>query len=67
MALDRDRGEGNERDDKDGLEPFRQVPVGTNDPNIVGEVGPYDIPPGSDPHDDAELHVDDDTDDDSLP
>jgi len=33
----------------DGLDPFRDSSVGTKDPNIVGDVGPYDTPPGQDP------------------
>lgn len=41
--------------EEDALEPFREVPVGTNDPNIVGDVGPFDIPPGSDPHEPDDL------------
>ena len=36
----------------DGLDPFRDSPVGTNDPNIVGDVGPFDVPPGQDPETD---------------
>jgi hypothetical protein len=42
-------------DDEDGdtideiLEELREMPVGTNDPNIVGDAGPTDVPPGSDP------------------
>lgn len=31
------------------IEAARESPVGTNDPNIVGDVGPTDIPPGPDP------------------
>lgn len=37
------------------LEELREMPVGTNDPNIVGDVGPTDVPPGSDPHDEGEF------------
>jgi hypothetical protein len=44
------------------LEELREMPVGTNDPNIVGDVGPLDVPPGSDPHEDGELVVIDDDD-----
>lgn len=33
---------------EDIFEPFRDVPVGTNDPNIVGDVGPTDVAPGKD-------------------
>ena len=36
-------------DDEDMIDKLRDMPVGTNDPNIVGDVGPTDIPPGSDP------------------
>lgn len=39
-------------EDMDGREGFidklRHGGVGTEDPNIVGDVGPTDIPPGSD-------------------
>lgn len=31
------------------LDGMRDMPVGTLDPNIVGDAGPTDIPPGSDP------------------
>ena len=30
------------------LDKLRAVPVGTNDPNIVGDAGPLDVPPGRD-------------------
>lgn len=36
---------------------MRDVGVGTEDPNIVGDAGPVDIPPGKDP--DGALIVDD--------
>ena len=32
----------------DFLDKFRGTAVGTEDPNIVGDIGPTDIPPGSD-------------------
>jgi hypothetical protein len=35
--------------DDGALDRMRDAPVGTNDPNIVGDVGPTDIPPGQDP------------------
>ena len=36
-------------DDEDSaLDKLRSSPVGTNDPNVVGDVGPTDIPPGTD-------------------
>jgi hypothetical protein len=31
------------------LDKLRDTSVGTEDPNIVGDVGPTDIPPGRDP------------------
>ena|SRR5688500_480439 len=31
------------------IERLREAPAGTKDPNIVGEVGPTDVPPGEDP------------------
>ncbi len=33
----------------DLLDQLRDMPVGVNDPNIIGAAGPTDIPPGSDP------------------
>jgi hypothetical protein len=41
--------------EEDSLEVFRHTPTGTNDPNIVGDVGPFDIPPGSDRRDPGEF------------
>jgi hypothetical protein len=41
--------------DESAMDELRQMPVGTNDPNIVGTVGPTDIPPGSDPHEPGAL------------
>lgn len=41
------------------LDDLREMPVGTNDPNIVGNVGPVDVPPGTDPRRDDELLVTD--------
>jgi hypothetical protein len=34
---------------EDPLDRLRHTGVGTDDPNIVGDVGPTDIPPGTDP------------------
>ncbi len=31
------------------LEQLRDMPVGVNDPNIIGDAGPTDVPPGTDP------------------
>ncbi len=37
-------------DHEDGLaDRARHLGVGTEDPNIVGDVGPTDVPPGADP------------------
>ena len=33
------------------LDRLRDMPVGTLDPNIIGDAGPIDVPPGSDPPD----------------
>ncbi|CAN5144677.1 hypothetical protein BH24ACT1_BH24ACT1_08990 [soil metagenome] len=39
-----------ERDQDEGFaDKVRHSGVGVEDPNIVGDVGPTDIPPGSDP------------------
>jgi len=35
--------------DDDLLDRMRHMGVGTEDPNIVGDVGPVDVPPGADP------------------
>lgn len=40
---------GTETDEDSPVEALRGMPVGTNDPNIVGDAGPLDIPPGTDP------------------
>lgn len=42
-------------DDQDEslLDRMRDMGVGTEDPNIIGDAGPTDVPPGSDPHGDA--------------
>lgn len=37
--------------DEGAVDRLRDAPVGTNDPNIVGDVGPTDVPPGEDPPD----------------
>jgi hypothetical protein len=31
------------------------MPVGTRDPNIIGDAGPFDVPPGTDPPQEGEL------------
>lgn len=42
------------------VDDLREMPVGTNDPNIVGNVGPVDVPPGTDPRREGELPLLDD-------
>ncbi len=37
-----------EREDEGILDRMRDTGVGVEDPNIVGEVGPVDVAPGSD-------------------
>ena len=41
------------------IDRLREMPVGTNDPNIIGDAGPTDVPPGSDPPDEGEFEGDD--------
>ncbi len=48
-------------DDEDVLDQLRDMPVGLNDPNIIGDVGPTDIPPGTDPPTTARQPVEDET------
>ncbi len=36
-------------EDEGTLDRLRQMPVGVTDPNIIGDAGPTDIPPGTDP------------------
>ena len=45
--LQDDAGEGGDREEG-LLDKLRGGGVGTEDPTIVGEVGPTDIPPGTD-------------------
>ncbi len=37
------------------IDELREMPVGTNDPNIIGDAGPLDVPPGSDPPEEGQL------------
>jgi hypothetical protein len=56
MAEDRDTTAGDDEDGEDSvIEALREMPVGTNDPNIIGDAGPLDVPPGSDPPQEGEL------------
>ena len=37
-------------DEEEGLlDKLRDMPVGAADPNIIGDAGPTDVPPGTDP------------------
>lgn len=47
-----------DHDDESVLDRLREMPVGTNDPNIIGDAGPTDVPPGSDPPEEGELDLD---------
>lgn len=48
--------ESDENPDEGILDRMREMPVGTLDPNIIGDAGPTDVPPGSDrPAADEEL------------
>lgn len=40
------------------IDRLRGSGVGVEDPNIVGDVGPTDIPPGRDPDTDGDLFAD---------
>lgn len=41
------------------LDRMRDMGVGTEDPNIIGDAGPTDVPPGTDPPEhDGELDAD---------
>jgi hypothetical protein len=54
LGPEEDYGAG---DEATPLEALRDMPVGTNDPNIVGDVGVLDVPPGSDPHGEGDLAI----------
>lgn len=43
-----DEPEPAEQGEATTAERLREMPVGTNDPNIVGDAGPLDVPPGTD-------------------
>lgn len=45
-------------DDQSLLDRLRGTGVGVEDPNIVGDVGPTDIPPGRDPDTEGSLFAD---------
>ena len=56
---------GGAGDEGDRLVERLQVPAGMLDPNIIGDAGPTDVPPGSDPPLDAAPP--DQADEDELP
>ena len=47
--LDLAASDGDGDGDEGLLDRMRNMPVGTLDPNIVGDAGPTDVPPGTDP------------------
>lgn len=49
---------GEDAEDEGLLDRMRDMPVGTLDPNIIGDAGPTDIPPGSDPPEDDIVEFD---------
>ena len=58
-ANDANEGDYGAGDGREVLDDLREMPAGTNDPNIVGNVGPTDVPPGTDPRSDDELTTED--------
>lgn len=36
-------------EDEGAIARMRDLPVGASDPNIIGDAGPTDVPPGTDP------------------
>ena len=54
-----DRDPPHDHEHESIIDELREMPVGVNDPNIIGDAGPLDIPPGSDPHDPGEYTGDD--------
>ena len=49
LQITPDESGGDDTDEREGfIERLRHGGVGTEDENIVGDVGPTDIPPGSD-------------------
>lgn len=44
-----EEGPDDPRDDDGFVDRARHSGVGVEDPNIVGDVGPTDVPPGADP------------------
>ncbi|MEY2476851.1 MAG: hypothetical protein QOG87_2166 [Actinomycetota bacterium] len=62
MPDDPDTTPSNDDDDVDHehglqhvLDELREMPAGMNDPNIIGDAGPLDVPPGSDPPEEGQL------------
>ena len=51
----------------DVLDELRNMPVGVNDPNIIGDAGPTDVPPGTDPPATPRLPVEEDEPGEPLP
>lgn len=40
---------GHDDQDESVSEKLSEMGVGTTDPNIIGDAGPLDVPPGADP------------------
>ncbi|MDQ6927678.1 MAG: hypothetical protein M3159_03330 [Actinomycetota bacterium] len=53
VAPDPDDRADNSTNDESLLDRMRGTGVGVEDPNIVGDVGPTDVPPGRDTPDDG--------------
>jgi hypothetical protein len=43
------RPHAEEAEEEDLIDQLRQMPVGVNDPHLIGDAGPTDVPPGTDP------------------
>ncbi len=50
--------EQDDREDQSLIDRLRGTGVGVEDPNIVGDVGPTDVPPGRDPDTEGGLFAD---------
>jgi len=49
MAENEEPRDEDEDEDETLAGKIRGMGVGTEDPNIIGDAGPFDVPPGSDP------------------
>ncbi len=53
LPVEEDYGGADGDQDDSLLDSLRGTGVGVEDPNIVGDVGPTDVPPGADGHGDG--------------